>query len=95
MIELFDVMLGGVSTELSGVRKTWVEQIVDYEARAHQAGREVTNTELTDNVAMPARPAVSDRKHVMREVGKLRKKSWYPTLILSRRIYLIDNPDTV
>ena len=98
LIILFDVMLGGVSTELSRIepREPWLDLIVDYEARAHQAGREVTNAELTDNVVRPANSMAGDRDHVMRKVRRARRATdWYPALVLSRRVYLIDNPETV
>ena len=97
LIELFDVMLGGVSTELLRIepRRPWIDLIVDYEARAHQAGREVKNAELADNVVMPANPMLEDRDHVMREVRQVRRAAWYPALIRSRQVDLIDNPQTV
>ncbi len=97
LVGLFDVMLGGVSAELLRMepRRPWIDRIVDYEARAHNDGREVTNAEITDHVAMPAHPRASDRNYMMRMVRQVRKTGWYPALVLSRRVYLIDNPETV
>ena len=65
--------------------------VVDYEARAHEAGRTVTNPEITDKVVMPARPFVGARKEVLREVREFRKADSYPALVDSRRVYLKDN----
>ena len=98
LVALFDMMLGGVATKLLTMRPRppWIDLIVDYEARAAQLeDREVDNAELTDKVVMPNHPELSDRDHVMREVRKVRRAAWYPALIRSRQVYLIDNPQTV
>ena len=93
LIELFDVMLGGVASKLpDGVPKSaWIYHIADYEARSYQVDRDVTNAELTDNVVMPAGFLSGDRNHVIRKVRQIRDSSWYPALVLGRRVYLIDN----
>ena len=51
MVRLFDMLLGGVTTDLLSMelRPTLIDTIVDYEARATQLeGRKVTNAELVD-----------------------------------------------
>ena len=97
LVSLFDIMLGAVSAELSSMesRRPWIDCVVDHEARAHNEGREVTNAEITDHVAMPAHPRASDRNYMMRMVRQVRKTGWYRALVLSRRVYLMDNPETV
>ena len=95
LIELFDVMLGGVSTKLSGMREPWLDLIVDIEARAYQLEeREVTNAELAQAV-MDAGFMGGDKKHTMRKVHDTREEDWYRPLVRCRCYYLIDNPQTV
>ena len=97
LIALFDEMLGGVTHELSRIkpREPWLDLIVDYEAHAHNDGREVKNAELADHILMPANLMAEDRDHLMRKVRRARRADWYPALVRIRRVYLIDNPETV
>ncbi len=97
LVELFDVMLGDVATKLLRMepRQPWIDWIADYEARAHNKGRKVTNPELTDNIVRPGSPMNEDRDHLMRKVRQVRRTDWYKALVLGRRAYLIDNPETV
>ena len=95
VVILFGVMLDAGAAGLLRGAPLWLDEIVDYEARAHNDGREVKNAELTDHVVMPANHMLEDRDHVMRGVRRMRRAKWYPALVLSRRIYLIDNPETV
>ncbi len=95
LIELFDVMLGGVSAKLSGMREPWLDLIVDIEARAYQLeDREVTNSELAQAV-IDAGLMGGDKKHAMRKVHDTREEDWYPALIRCHCYYVIDNPETV
>ena len=95
LIELFDVMLGGVSTELSGMREPWLDLIVDIEARIYQFEdrREVSNSELV-RAAMDSGLLPMSRNHAMRKVREARRQDWYSALIHCRCIYLVDNPET-
>ena len=97
LIELFDVMLGDVASKLPDrvPKSAWIYHIADYEARAHQVDREVTNAELADNVVMPGGFLGGDRNHVIRRLRQTRDSSWYPALVLGRRVYLIDNSKSV
>ncbi len=93
LTELFDAMLGSPRSQALDMQDAypWKAMVVDYEARAHEAGRTVTNPEITDKVVMPARPFVGGRKEVLREVREFRKADSYPALVDSRRVYLKDN----
>ncbi len=97
LTELFDTMLGSPRSQVLDMQAAypWKDKVVDYEARAHEAGRTVTNAEITDKVVMPARPTVGGRQDAMREVRAFRRADWYPALVDSRRVYLRDNPKTV
>ena len=97
LMMLFDSMLGGVVHQVQATDSSppWISKIVDYEARAHNEDRTVDNAELVRRVVMPSRPEVSDREGVMREVREVRNSKWYPGQVLSRRMYLMDNPETV
>ncbi len=97
LTELIDAMLGNPRSQALDMQDAypWKAMVVDYEARAHEAGRTVTNAEITDNVVMPARPTVGGRQDVMSEVRAFRGADWYPALVDSRRVYLRDNPKTV
>ena len=93
MVFLFDVMLGNVAGASPKPRFPWLDVVLDYEARAHNQDREVSNAEVVDKAILPTYSA--DRKHVMRQVREIRNAEWYPRLRDARRIYLIDNPDSV
>lgn len=97
LIELFDVMLGDVASKLPDrvPKSAWIYHIADYEARAHQVDREVTNAELADNVVMPGGFLGGDRDHIISRLRQTRDSSWYPALVLGRRVYLIDNVKSV
>ena len=96
LVELFDVMLGGVSTRMLEMREPWLDLIVDIEARAYQFEdhREVTNAELVKAVMKAGLMSVS-KDTAMRKVRGVRKKGWYSALIYQRCIYVVDNPETV
>ena len=93
LTELFDTMLGSPRSQVLDMQAAypWKDAVVDYEARAHDAGRKVSNVEITDKVVMPARPFVGARQEVLREVREFRKADSYPALVDSRRVYLKDN----
>jgi hypothetical protein len=97
LTELFDIMLGGPRSQVFYMQDAypWVAEVVDYEARAHEEGRVLTNTEITDCVVMPARKTVGSRQDVMSEVRELRKTDRYAARVVSRRYYLKDNPETL
>ncbi len=98
LVALFDMLLGGVTTELLSkkLRPTLIDTIVNYEARTAQLeDREVTIAELVDKAVMPNHTELNDRDYAMREVHKARKESWYWARVRWRQVYLIDNPDTV
>lgn len=90
LVMLFDVMLGGVSSETSTVRESWIDLIVDIEARAHQfEDREPTNSELAAAI-MKAESVTKDV--AMRKVRATREADWYKGAVIARRYYIIDNP---
>ncbi len=93
LVSLFNVMLGDVAGASPKSKFPWLDETLDYEARAHNEGREVTNAEVVDKAILPTYAA--DRDHVMRQVRKVREAEWYRMLLDARRIYLMDNPDTV
>ena len=95
LISLFNVMLGGVVLARPDSTLPWLDLIVDYEARVNNENRLVDNAEITDKVVLPNHPELSDRKHVMRQVKEIRDAVWYPRLRDARRVYLIDDPDSV
>ncbi len=96
LVELFDVMLGGVSNRMSKMREPWLDLIVDIEARAYQFEdhREVSNSELVKAVMDSGLLPVT-RGHAMRKVRETRRQDWYSALIHYRCYYVIDNPETV
>ncbi len=96
LTELFDTMLGSPRSQVLDMQAAypWKDKVVDYEARAHEAGRTVTNAEITDNVVMPARKSVGSRQDAMNELRAFRRAKWYPALVDSRRVELKDNPET-
>lgn len=95
LVMLFDVMLGGVSTKISGMQEPWLDLIVDLEARAYQLeNREVTNSELVTAI-LEARLMRVSRDHAMRKVRETRREDWYSALVRYRCYYVIDNPETV
>ncbi len=97
VVTLFGVMLDTWAAGLLRGMSTppWLDKVVDYEAHAHNENRLVDNAEITDKVVLPNHPEISDRKYVMRRVREVRGADWYPTLRDARRIYLMDNPDSV
>ena len=93
LISLFNAILGDVVGASPKSKFPWLDVTLDYEARAHNEGRLVDNAEVVDKAILPTYQA--DRDHVMRQVRKVREAEWYPMLRDSRRLYLMDNPDTV
>ena len=93
LVSLFSVMLGNVAGMPPESKVPWLDVTLDYEAREHNKGRLVTNAEVVDKAILPT--YVADRDHLMRQVRKVRASEWYPRLRDARRIYLMDNPDTV
>ncbi len=93
MISLFNVMLGGVAGASTKSKFPWLDVTLDYDARAHNKGRSVTNAEVVDKAILPTYAA--DRDNVMRQVRKVREAERYRMMLDARRIYLMDNPDTV
>jgi len=96
LVALFDVMLGNVARkepEYSAEFK-WLEFTLNYEARAHNEDRTVTHTEVA-NAIIDAQGGEGDLDHLIRRVSKIRNADWYPGARDHRRIYLMDNPETV
>ena len=93
LVSLFNVMLGDVAGASPKSKFPWLDETLDYEARAHNEGREVTNAEVVDKAILPTYAA--DRDNVMRQVRKVREAERYRMMLDARRIYLMDNPDTV
>lgn len=91
LVMLFDVMLGGVSSETSTVRESWLDLIVDIEAHVNQfLARTPTNPELATAI-MKAESVTKDV--AMRKVRAARGADWYPGAVIARRYYIIDNPN--
>lgn len=93
VVLLFDVMLGNVAGAVPRPEVPWLDAVLNYEARAHNKGRLVSNAEVVDKAILST--YWGDRKHVMRQVRAIRKAEGYPRMRDDRRIYLIDNPDSV
>ena len=93
LVSLFNMMLGNVAGASPKSKYRWLDVTLDYEARAHNEGRLVDNAEVVDEAILPIHAA--DRDHLMRQVREVREAEWYPMLCDARRIYLMDNPDTV
>ena len=93
LVSLFNVMLGRVAGASPESKFPWLDETLDYEARAHNEGRLVDTAEVVDKAILPIHAA--GRDHLMRQVREVREAEWYPMLCDARRIYLMDNPDTV
>lgn len=91
LVMLFDMMLGGVSSETSTVRESWIDLIVDIEAHVNQfEARTPTNSELATAI-MKAENVSKDV--AMRKVRLAHEADWYKGAVIARRYYIIDNPD--
>jgi len=86
VLKLFDTLLGGVVAEWdeTEAERRWVAPAVDYEARALQAGRDVTDAEIVDKVFLPMKPKGFKRQVALNEVRAARKADFYRAFVLTR-----------
>ena len=89
LVGVFDTMLGDVAHSLAALSpdRPWIDFAAQFEARED---REINTSEIVDRVVMPARPSVSNRQGVLKEVRAVRKESWYRWRVNHFRLALID-----
>lgn len=96
VVVLFDALLGSVARQAreaaadAEAEDAWIAAMVDYEARAHNAGRVLRNSDLVD-VVKPLQQQLDGRDYLLRKIGEVRGEKWYRSLVDRRRVWLRDN----